>query len=221
MTYWRAVGIGFTLAAAAVYAQHLPGSSPRSYSAGNVLHPGGVPAAPPAGTPIAPFGGYGQRTGGGRGGRVGHPPHAPTIVIPFVPLFAVPGVVEADAGSQAQEAPPPIAVINQAYRPELLNPAVRDYSEAPLEESPAMEVRQSPPPPAPIANYDRTDPKPTIYLIALNDKSIVAALGLWVEGDTLNYITRESDLNRISLDRVDREFTRQLNASRNLDVRLP
>lgn len=112
---------------------------------------------------------------------------------------------------------PPIVITNQDYRPEALNPVLRDYSNAPLMESPSLEQRQSEPPPAII---QQADPAPTIYLIALNDGTIVAALGFWMDGDTLNYITRDGNRNRISIDRVDRPFSIKLNADRKLEFKL-
>jgi hypothetical protein len=98
------------------------------------------------------------------------------------------------------DAPP--AVVNQGYRSDYANPLMQDFSDSPLPESVA-------------------DEKATIYLLAMSDHTIIAAVGYWVDDDTLSYITTEGSLNRISLSLVDREFSRQLNDSRNVEFTLP
>ena len=205
-------------------AQYTPGSKPHSYTAGNVLYPGGVPPQTPAGSPLAPMGGYGQPHSPGGGGRgqshlnAPHQPHAKGVIVPvFFDGWGSPYYAERAAEQQAPPPEPPVVIVNQAYRPEALNPALHDYSNAPLLESPPLEQRQSAPPTAAI---QRADPSPTIYLIALNDNTIVAALGFWMDGDTLNYITRDGNRNRISIDRVDRPFSTKLNADRGLEFKL-
>jgi hypothetical protein len=119
-----------------------------------------------------------------------------------------------------QQQDPPSVIVNQGYQPEVQNPAVYDYSNVQLPASPSLEERQSTPPPATI-QQEAADDTPTIYLIAMKDGSIAAALGYWMEGDTLNYTTREGNRNRVSIDRVDRQFSEKLNADRNIAFRLP
>lgn len=104
----------------------------------------------------------------------------------------------------------PVAIINQGYAPDSANPVTRDYSDADL------------PPPGPDyrGNY-RADEQPTIYLLAMTDHTIIPAIAYWVDGDTLNYITTEGSQNRVSLSLIDREFSRQLNDSRNVEFKLP
>ena len=65
------------------------------------------------------------------------------------------------------------------------------------------------------------EPEATIYLIAMQDHSIVAAIGYWVEGDTLNYITQDGNQNRVSMALVDRDFSKQLNDERHVEFKLP
>src|SRR5262249_56399354 len=88
-------------------------------------------------------------------------------------------------------------------------PQLRDYAprEAKQEQS-NMRLYQTPPthpyadtqaasaPPARAAN---TEPQPTLYLIAFKDHSIVQALGYWMEGSTLHYVSSEHSLNQASL----------------------
>ena len=63
--------------------------------------------------------------------------------------------------------------------------------------------------------------QPTIYLIALRDHTIVQALGYWMEGSTLHYVSAEHTLNQLSIDLVDRDLSQRLNDERGLDFRLP
>jgi hypothetical protein len=62
--------------------------------------------------------------------------------------------------------------------------------------------------------------QPTIYLIALRDHTIVQALGYWMEGSTLHYVSAEHTLNQLSIDLVDRDLSQRLNDERGLDFRL-
>ena len=65
------------------------------------------------------------------------------------------------------------------------------------------------------------DDQPTIFLIAMQDHSIRPVIAYWVQGDTLNYIDQEGVMNRVSLALVDRDFSKQLNAERNVPFALP
>jgi hypothetical protein len=44
------------------------------------------------------------------------------------------------------------------------------------------------------------DDQPTLYLIAFTDHTIVTALGYWMEGGALHYVSAEHSLNQASLD---------------------
>ena len=70
---------------------------------------------------------------------------------------------------------------------------------------------------------DRADDQDSAdhYLIALKDHTIYSVVAYWVDGETLNYVTREGSLNRASLDLVDRDFSKQLNDERHVDFKLP
>jgi hypothetical protein len=95
-----------------------------------------------------------------------------------------------------------MVIVNPNYRPDSVNPQLRDYSNTPL---------LAPPP----------DSQATIYLIAMKDHTIFPAVGYWVEGDTLNYVTSEGVRNKVSLALVDRDFSTQLNNERNVEFKLP
>lgn len=210
--------------------QYRTGSAPRAYGYsaagfGNVMFPGGAPgnitdtsfgsrlgATVRGGVPPL-------QQGPGRGGRgQGRP-----ILVPY-PIIAGPAYYPYGYGDpqpvyvQAPQAPqqqqPPVVIINQNYKPDTVNPQFRDYTNAELPE-PTLKVYENKP------KRVIEDDKPTIYLIAMKEGSIMPALAFWVEGDTLNYITRESSHNRISLDRVDREFSTKLNQERGLEFRIP
>ena len=60
-----------------------------------------------------------------------------------------------------------------------------------------------------------------VYLIAFKDQSIRAALAWWVEAGWLHYITRQGAHEQVALDRVDRDFTRELNRQRRVRLELP
>ncbi|MBX9600575.1 MAG: hypothetical protein K2X35_06215 [Bryobacteraceae bacterium] len=126
---------------------------------------------------------------------------------------------------QPVQAPnPPVVVINQNYRPEQVNPVLRDYSDASLPEPGAGGLRiyeARPNAPAEPARSLHPSDKPTIYLIALNDASVLSAVAYWVEGETLNYVTPKQVINRVSLALVDRDLTQRLNGERGVELRLP
>jgi hypothetical protein len=202
---------------------------------GSVLYPG--TGGPP--THGAANGGFGSVLYPGTGGppgtraparsfvppRVAHPAHSVhsgTVIVPYPVYYggyygydpslgyaqSAPGY-SADASNYAAPSEAPVVVINQSYRPETANPVIRDYSNADLPE------------PGPGYAPQRPDQPPTIYLIAMTDHNILAAIAYWVEGDTLNYITQEGTQNRVSLALVDRDFSKKLNDDRGVEFRLP
>jgi hypothetical protein len=131
---------------------------------------------------------------------------------------------------QPQQQAPPVIIINQGYRPEQVNPVVRRYDEGELPETvrrydapvnPMPDPDEAREPARPARRSSIHDEKPTIYLIAFKDQTILPALAYWVEGDTLNYITTQGTPNRASLTLVDREFSRQLNSERQVEFSLP
>jgi hypothetical protein len=189
-----------------------------------------------AGTALAQRGPGGAHTGAVRsGGRtrfvspplVSHPVHTRTAIVPYPVYYGYgyygyygydPSVPVASQSAPAYDTDPnayadasqsPVVVINQGFRPDSGNGVMRDYSDTPLPES-----AYGPPPPP-------RDPQATIYLIAMQDHSIVAAIGYWVEGDTLNYITQDGNQNRVSMALVDRDFSKQLNDERHVEFKLP
>jgi hypothetical protein len=114
-----------------------------------------------------------------------------------------------DNGYQNQNQTP-VAVVNQNFQPDSVNPSIVDYSNVPL--------------PAPIPPPDESalrDDQPTIFLIALTDHTVVAAIAFWAEGDTLHWVSRDAKPNQMSLSLVDRDFSKQLNDERHVEFKLP
>lgn len=161
---------------------------------------------------------------------VSHPGHAYGTIVPY-PVFygsyyfcdpaycnpAAPADENApapannysdDSGAYGAPGQPPVVLVNPGYQPQTANGVMHDYSNANL------------PPPGPSPNA-KPDDQPNIYLIAMTDHTILAAIAYWVDGDTLDYITQDGDQNRVSLALVDREFSRKLNSDRGIEFRLP
>ncbi|HLX41880.1 MAG TPA: hypothetical protein VKR43_00525 [Bryobacteraceae bacterium] len=197
-----------------------PGRGAVNGGFGSVLYPG---TGGPPGTQVA-----GARAGSRAPSRFfappppAHPAHTGTVIVPYPVYYggyygydpsagyvqSAPGY-SADPSNYASPTQAPVVVINQGYRPETANPVIRDYSNADL------------PDPGPGYAPQRSDPQATIYLIAMTDHNILAAIAYWVDGDTLNYITQEGTQNRISMALVDREFSKKLNDDRGVEFRLP
>jgi hypothetical protein len=200
----------------------VPGGGPSLGGAGfgRYIYPGtGAPAA--------------VRTGPRGGGFVAPPPqshpqgHGRSVIVPYpvfygasyYPYDAPPPVdltaLPPDYGQYPQS---PVVIINQNFKPDVANPVLRDYSNVPLPEPVAPPPPQAYERPRIVNNDDST---PTIYLVAMKDKSIFASVAYWVDGETLNYVTREGSINHVSLDLVDREFSKQLNDERGVEFKLP
>jgi hypothetical protein len=213
---------------------------------GSILYPatGHAPTATP---PIGQFASNGFSHGFANPGRASHPQHGATMIVPYPVYYGGyygsgyygdpsagysngygPGYT--DDGSQQQGPGLPSVVINQNFVPPQANPQVRDYAgDQPPQQQPqdqsGLKLYQAPPshPYADAAAAQRgtASDQPTIYLIALRDHSIVQALGYWMEGSTLHYVSAEHTLNRLSIDLVDRDLSQRLNDERGLDFRLP
>lgn len=155
---------------------------------------------------------------------VSHPYHSNGIIVPYpvyyggyyypydAPMAPQQGY-ESDYGYSAQQ-PAPVVILNQNFRPD------NGYQQGPYGAPPP-----APPPPSTDQNPQdqppASDSSSIIFLIAMKDHTIFPAVAYWVEGDTLNYITPQGVRNRVSLDLVDRDFSKQLNKERSLDFALP
>jgi hypothetical protein len=120
-------------------------------------------------------------------------------------------------------AAPPQVTINQNFGPETARPRIREYGPSTAGPSAAAEpeetgvrvydapIRQSAPP----------DEDQVLFLIALKDSSVYSAVGYWVQGEVLHYITPQGKHNQVSLSLVDREISNRLNQGRKVEFRLP
>jgi len=124
-----------------------------------------------------------------------------------------PGYGNGSGNGYDQTTQPPVVIINQYFKPDIANPVMHDYSNAPL-----------PGPGAQQSTSDQTSAagdRQVMFLIAMKDHTIFPAVAYWVEGDTLNYITVQGAKNSVSLDLVDRDFSRQINQERRVEFGLP
>ncbi len=193
----------------------------------------------------------GGGSGSGRGysrafanpGRAAHPLHGAAVIVPYPVFYGgyyggangyydpsaagyAPGSGSAyvDDGSQANGPGMPSVVINQSFVPQQSNPQVREYNgDQPLpQDQSGMKLYQAPPShPYADAQHASNSGQPTIYLLAFRDHTIVQALGYWMQGSTLHYVSAEQTLNQVSIDLVDRDLSQRLNDERGLDFRLP
>jgi hypothetical protein len=162
--------------------------------------------------------------------QVPHRSHGYAVAVPY-PVFYGGGYYDYDAPSapvatdsqySAQysngydQTQPPIVIINQYFKPDSANPVIRDYSNVPLPESGQFQT-----PPADNDQAATSADQQVIFLIAMKDHTIYPAIAYWVDGDTLNYITVQGAKNSVSLDLVDRDFSKQINKDRKVEFGLP
>ena len=212
---------------------------------GNVVYPGtgGPPPAVTGGRNIN-FPGQlgatvaGRPYGGGirQGGQVVNPGRSRTVVVPYaVPVYVTGAPSDAYLPAPAQQSqqfpPAPTVIINQNFSPEALHPMVRDYPESPtMTSGPSGSMRSFEAPATGDPAVQRLDTraqsvadanKATIYQIAFKSGTTYSTVAYWMDGDTLNYVTRDGAVNRASLDLIDRELSAQLNQERGVEFRLP
>lgn len=71
------------------------------------------------------------------------------------------------------------------------------------------------------ATSTEDSPQPSIYLIALQDRTIQAATSFWTDGKMLHCITLDGAHEQIRLDLIDRRLSSELNQRRNVEFQLP
>jgi len=195
---------------------------------GNVVFPG---------TGHAPVGGFtgpnymrvGSAYNGG-GGAVSHPQHQRSSVVLYPVFYNGAGGYDPSNYNGDPGQPPsdpnaaPSVVINQNFAPQQGNPVVREYSaDAPQDQASGMRLYQNPSHPYEDAAGRRAnnDDEPTLYLIAFTDHSIIQALGYWMEGGSLHYVSVEHSLNQVSMNLIDRDLSQRLNDERGVPFKLP
>jgi hypothetical protein len=171
--------------------------------------------------------------------RVNHPGHGRTIIVPY-PVYYGGYSYDPSMYPQQQQYPedqqsmmianPPPVIINPGYVPDRAYPVVRDYNNSDLPEPGGMRLHESPSRPYADAQTDNmprrtgrlgNEDKATVYLLAFRDHTIVQALGFWMEGSNLHYVSVEHTLNQVSLDLIDRDLSQRLNDERGVEFRLP
>jgi hypothetical protein len=101
---------------------------------------------------------------------------------------------------------------NAYYVQQRANPVVHDYDEY------GQEVKR------PTGN---SSPEPSassgspLYLIAMKDGVIRAAVAYWVNGQTLHYVTMEHQEKQAPIAQIDRSLSQQLNRERHVQFSLP
>ena len=171
------------------------------------------------------YGGYGYPYYGGYygygwpyyGGYYGYDPSAAGYANGYAPGSS-------DDGSQSGPGLPSV-VINQNFVPPQSNPLVREYgpSDGSGDQPSSLKMYQAPTPGQMTtqAQQPTNSDQATLYLIAFRDRTIVQALGYWMEGATLHYVTVDHDVNQVSLDLIDRDLSQRLNGERGVEFRLP
>lgn len=231
MRYAVAVVLFLTVVVAAF--GQIPGHHTPLGGYSNVLLPG---VAHPQLGPVGAF--NAAKYGGARPVSANHPQHGRTVIVPY-PVFYGGGYGggygygsdpnAAYAPGYADQAPPvinsgeaPSVVINQNFIPQQVNPQVREYnSNEPPDQQSGMRLYQNTSHPYADVAANNSSDQPTIYLIAFKDHSIVQALGYWMEGATLHYVSVEHSLNQASINLIDRDLSQRLNDERGLEFRLP
>jgi hypothetical protein len=87
-------------------------------------------------------------------------------------------------------------------------------------------VFQPPPPPVRPELHEYKWPESSAdtaatFALVLTDGSVRAAIAVWIQDNTLNYITPEGAGERLELHSINRENTRMANAAKHLTLSLP
>lgn len=202
---------------------------------GNVVYPG-TGHAPNANPPAGTFSNNFQRGGGL---VAAHPQHRRSNIVLYPVYYGGYGAgygagyacdpTQGCAQGYADQAPvvnsgggAPGVVINQNFVTPQANPMVREYGPSDGDQSSSgFRMYQAPTPSQMTQSQQAPSDQATLYLIAFKDHSVVQALGYWMEGSNLHYVTVDHDLNQVSLDLIDRDLSQRLNNERNIEFRLP
>jgi len=152
---------------------------------------------------------FGQHRGGysspGRGMRPSYPVRSyaprPAAVVAY-PVYLGGGYYGYAYVDQT-----PTVLVNPDFQADGGTQTVIDYSNVPTTTEPDT--------------TELKDDQPTVFLIALTDHTVLAAIAYWVDGDTLHWVSRDAKVNQLSLSLVDRQFSKQLNDERHVEFKLP
>lgn len=191
---------------------------------GNVLYPGTGHA------PNDPS--FAQRLGSNIAGRpygaprVNHSHGNGAVIVPYPVIvggYGGYGYYDGPPQQQQQQNAPQVFITNPAPSVVINQTFLQDRAPVAVDQQPEPEQRTG------MRVYEglktvpqtpRSD-KPTLYLIAFKDHRIVPALGYWLEGENLHYVTADHTLNQASLDLIDRPMSQQLNDERSVEFKLP
>ena len=186
---------------------------------GNVLFPGTghAPVTPPGGV-TGPYFNYPATHGVVAIPRARHKfPNIETVVVPY-PMYTESPPEDLSTVDNSNDVSQPIGTSDPAPAPtvrEYFGPRPSD-TQAPgsgHDQARAGIIPQTGDFSVPIANHDQ----PTVYLIAFKDHRVVQALGFWMESGTLHYISANYSVNQVTLDLIDREASRRLNAEKGIE----
>ncbi len=164
-------------------------------------------------------GGFHGGSVGGNGGYGGARSFGRSVVIPYaVPVYGYGygsygyggpayGSGYTDPGYTSGYAAPPPPDQPMDYGPDGGQPAP-----PPQPEDNSLQMYQAPAP----SPQEAAMSEGRYYLIAYKDHSVYTALAFWMENGALNYVTPQNTHNQVSLDRLDLDLTKQLNARRGM-----
>jgi len=189
------------------------------------------------------YGGYGNGHYGYRGAAVY--PYYSYPYYSYVPSFGFgygsvyPGSVSdygyGYSGGYGEPAPPPDYSTNyappaQQQPPVIINQTFVNGMPAGSAQAPVYDQGGQPADPTDGETRTYQSPAPTpqewamseghYYLIAYKDHSVYTALAYWMEGGALHYVTPQNIHNQVSLNLLDLELTKKLNAGRGLSFNL-
>jgi hypothetical protein len=195
-----------------------------NFGFGNAVFPAGKPVI---GTPALNNFGHGANVGhpGFNNGTVRRNPNNGTVIyVPYgYPVYSG-GFYGGyngysgygDVPPQQPQQPQNITII---YPPQQSMPMMMTGPQVPPADVPRASIQEYPTALSAAAD-NQQQPESAYYLLAFKDHSIYSAVGYWVDGDTLHYITTGNVHNQASVSLVDRETTQQLNKGR-VQVNLP
>jgi hypothetical protein len=170
-------------------------------------------------------GGYTGSVGGG-GGYGGGYYRGRALAVPFVTpsvgygYYGYPAYSYGygDPGYGYAAPPPPDAAGYPPPDQAVLPPPDDNAGPIPQPDDSQLRIYQAPTPT--LTPEEQAMNEGRYYLIAYKDHSVYTALAYWMENGALNYVTPQSAHNQVSLDLLDLDMTKQLNARRGLPFNL-
>jgi len=203
--------------ASGAFAQRINNSFGTNSGFGNVLFPAGKPVTPGVTGNVA--GRQGFRGPQGRGFNGG----TSVIYVPYLYPYGGGSYYGYGNGYGYGDAPPQQqqSGVTVVYPPPPTPVIVMGAPGGQPADVPHSMIQDYPPQQQPGADNTGAQADATYYLLAFKDHSIYSAVGYWVDGDTLHYITGGNVHNQVSLSLIDRDLTAQLNKGRGVQINLP